>query len=178
VRGSSYRGQSKSLYLGLLTGYTGITNVDDEGSVILLLPDGTSSEDIPAKYPAGTQREALIEVTPHGKSSAPAAEIIVTPPGLKGFEFTEAQGRKVRIVHNITNAPVEYQGSMAAPYRAARIVPSWTGEDLSSPPVSGGKLTILPVRIPPYGHILVINSDLRADAEPGHREYQQVFDTP
>lgn len=112
----SFKGKEESFYFGALSDYKGFDFKNDEGSVIITLHDEQSGNDESITYPAGTKRYALIEVTYKGQPYSSDVTRLPLNEGLNGFEFTEQSGRKIRMIHNYTDKPIDYTASMATPF--------------------------------------------------------------
>jgi hypothetical protein len=175
LHASNYEGKHETFYFDILKGYEGIKDVNNQGSAMIMIHDAKSGADTATSYPAGTERDAIIEVTHAGKDFCKDVSAIEAPAGLRGFEFTEEAGRKVWMVQNITGQGIEFGGTMKGQYGKAMMIESWDDQNRASVPVSGGKVICPKITIPAYGHVLVVNSDLPVDFTPGHLEYDQVF---
>ena len=152
------------------------TPVDDR-SVLLNLNDASSQGDTQFTYPVGTRRFAFFEVTNKDRLySTDASRLTLDlPAGLEGFEFTESSGRKIRMIHNVTNSAIALNtNSMPCPYGRLRMLRSWD-EALNTLTVSAGIGTIPYTSIPRYGHIMIINSDIADDHIAGINQYGDFF---
>ena len=171
---NDYGGKVDSFYFGILNGYSGLKDQDDSGSVLLTLNDAAVPEGKLASYPGGTEKHALIETTSKGKPYATDVSVLKLPEGLRGFEFSE-EGRKIRMVHNVTGSPVLYSETMKAPFAQARILASWDEGESHPVSVSVGSVTIPKISIPAHAHVLIINSNSADDMKPGYLDYGKVF---
>ncbi len=147
----------------------------DTLSLMIKLHDKYSGKDSAVTYPSGTKRYALMESTYSGKTYATGVTRLPDNNSLINFQFTEAAGRKIRIIFNPTAAARTYTDTMACPYGKARVVKSWDETSVGAVTVSAAKITIPSLSIPAYGHILVINSDIAEDHLIGYKEYESVF---
>jgi hypothetical protein len=170
-----YLGKVETFYFGLMANYGGADHKDDAGSAMIVLHDEKSGNDTPTLFPAGTQRSVILEVTHDGKKFSTDLMRLKLPDGLNGFEFTEEAGRKIRMIHNTTEKPIDYSDVMKSPYGKARIIMSWEDNALNPLVVSGGSVAIPRTTIPAYGNIVVVSSNVADDHVPGFKDYNKVF---
>lgn len=165
----NYNGSVDAIYHGVMN------TVGDDRSVMLNLNDVSSQGDTQFTYPAGTRRFAFFEVTNNARSYSSNATRLTLASGLEGFEFTESSGRKVRIIHNVTNSSIALNTNvMVCPYGSLRMLKSWD-ETLLPLTVSNGSGTIPYTTIPKYGHVMIINSDIAEDHSAGINQYEDFY---
>ena len=165
----NYAGSIETKYHGVMD-----SPVDDR-SVMLNLHDINSGTDAAYTYPAGTRRYAFFEVTNKDRLYSTNAARLTLAAGLEGFEFTESSGRKIRMIHNVTNSAIALNtNSMPCPYGSLRMLKSWD-ETLNPLTVSAGTGTIPYTSIPRYGHIVVINSNIADDHIAGINQSEDLF---
>lgn len=166
----NYNGTVDAIYHGVMN------TVGDDRSVMLNLNDASSQADTQFTYPAGTRRFAFFEVTNKDRSYSTNASRLTLATGLEGFEFTESSGRKIRIIHNVTNNSIALNtNSMPCPYGRLRMLKSWDETTLNALTISSGTGTIPYTSIPKYGHIVIINSDIDDDHVVGFNQYGDFF---
>lgn len=166
----NYNGTVDAIYHGVMN------TVGDDRSVMLNLNDASSQGDTQFTYPAGTRRFAFFEVTNKDRSYSTNASRLTLATGLEGFEFTESSGRKIRMIHNVTNSSIALNtNTMPCPYGQLRMLKSWDETTLNGLTVSGGLGTIPYTSIPKYGHIVIINSDIADDHVVGINQYGDFF---
>ena len=166
----NYNGTVDAIYHGVMN------TVGDDRSVMLNLNDVSSQGDTQFTYPAGTRRFAFFEVTNNVRSYSSNASRLALATGLEGFEFTESSGRKIRIIHNVTNSAIALNtNTMSCPYGSLRMLKSWDETTLNTLIVSAGTGTIPYTSIPKYSHITIINSDIADDHIGGINQYGDLF---
>jgi hypothetical protein len=171
----NYNGTIDQTYHGVMDTSTIPNSVGDDRSVMLILNDLNSKNDIRFQYPAATRRFAFFEVTNKDRYYSSNASRLSLAAGLEGFEFTESSGRKIRIIHNVTNSAIALNtNSMPCPNGRLRMMRSWD-ETLKVLTVSNGIGTIPYTSIPRYGHITIINSDIADDHIAGINQYGDLF---
>ena len=169
-----YGGKTNAVYFSIMGGYDPKGPQDNQGSVLMTLEDPAVPLDKATSYAGGTEKHALIEATSKGKSFATDVSLLRLPDGLRGFEFSE-EGRKIRMIHNVTGSSVNDSDAMKAPFAQTRILTSWDAVDLRTLSAMGGVVTIPKITIPPYGHVLILNSGKADDMKPGYLDYGKVF---
>ena len=170
-----YLGKVETFYFGLMANYGGADHKDDAGSALIVLHDEKSGSDTPTIFPAGTERSVILEVTHDRKKFSTDVAKLKLPDGLNGFEFAEEAGRKIRMIHNTTEKPIDYSDTMKTSYGKARIIMSWNDTELNPLTVSGGIVAIPKTTIPPYENILIVSSNVADDHVPGFKDYNKVF---
>jgi hypothetical protein len=171
---NNYGGKPDFLYYGIMNGYGGSKPLEDKGTALLTLNDPSVQANKAQTYPSGTEKYVLIETTQKGREFATDVAVLKLPTSLRGFEFAE-EGRRIRMIHNISANPVYYSGIMKAPFGQTRILASWDEGGLHPLQSMSGNVTIPRFSIPAYGHVLIINSSHPEDANPGYLTYEKVF---
>ncbi len=165
-----FKGKTDSVYYGIQGA------VNDTLSNQLVLHDQLDSlNDKKITITKGYRKRVLVEVT---KSTTPfSAEAVVlnTAYPLYGLQFTENNNRKIRIVHNVSATAVNYTDTFYCNFNNTRILKSW--DELDSNNVNSSAKSILQINsmIPPYAHIMIINSSLPSDTVLGFNTFDTVF---
>ncbi|MFZ4456871.1 MAG: T9SS type A sorting domain-containing protein [Bacteroidales bacterium] len=165
-------------YLGVVdTIYHGVFNgVGDNFSVMVLLNDAKSGSDVLTGYSKGVRRYAFFEVTNKDRSYSTNATRLTLAAGLEGFEFQESAGRKVRMIHNITNSPITLASSaMPSPYSKTRMLKSWDETSVNALTVASNSTTLPTTVLPANSHVVIVNSNLVDDHTLGYSVYADVF---
>ena len=116
-----------------------------------------------------------MEVTKSTNSFASDASVLNLPYPLYGFQFTENNNRKLRIVHNTSANTVAYTDTFYCNFNNTRIIKSWDNTDTSFGDLKANSLVSVNVNIPAYSHILIVNSALAADTVLGFNTFDSVF---
>lgn len=165
-----FKGRTDSVYYGIQGG------AGDTLSNQLTLHDQLDSvNDKKITVPKGYRKKVMVEVTKSTTPFAANASMLNLPYPLYGFQFTESNNRKVRIVHNVSNAPVAYIDTFRCPYSATRILKSWNMPDSGAFHTATGSVLLLTVTIPAFGHVLILNSSQNADTVLGHNTFDSIF---
>jgi hypothetical protein len=171
----NYNGTIDKTYHGVMDVSTIPGSLGDDRSVLINLNDVNSQGDTQFTYPEGTRKYAFFEVTNKDRLYSSNASRLTLATGLEGFEFTESSGRKIRVIHNVTNSAIALNtNSMSCPYGKLRMLKSWD-ETLKSFTVTSGMGIIPYTSIPKYGHIVIINSDIADDHIPGINQSDDLF---
>jgi hypothetical protein len=170
IHEKTYEGKVDTFYHGVMN------DPLDKFSVMIELHDQQSGNDQLVNYVAGTKRHVILESTNKDRAYATQVSKLTLPQGLSGFEFTEGNTRKVRIVHNISASAVTMSAhSLATSFGKVRIIRSWNDTQNEIIHVNDGSATVASILIPAHGHVLFICSDNSDDMGEGFDTYETVF---
>ena len=170
VINQDFKGRTDSVYYGI----QGAAN-DTLSNQLTLHDQLDSITDKRINIAKGYRKKVLVEVTKSTNSFASDAAVLNVPYPLYGFQFTENNNRKLRIVHNTSANPVAYTDTFYCNFNKTRIIKSWDNADTSFGEARANSLVYVNVNIPAYSHILIINSSLAADTVHGFNTFDSVF---
>ena len=169
------RVHDENFHGGITTQQFGIFGGMDSFSTVLNLHDTLDKDkDSLITYPAGTHKYVLWEVTYGNKSYSTANVVATKNTNLVGFQFTEQLGRKTRMIHNLDSFGHFYSDTMHCPFAKASIIQSWNNAVVNLFIATDSSILISD-SIPPYGHILVVNSGIDSDHIAGFNTFGTIF---
>jgi len=170
IHEKTYQGKVDTFYHGVMN------DALDKFSVMIELHDIQSNNDQQVSYPAGTKRYVILESTNKDRPYASDVAKLSLPAGLSGFEFTEGTVRKVRLIHNISSAPISLAThTMTSSFSKVRLIRSWNDSGTDIINVINGTASLPAIQIPAHGHLLVISSNQPDDFLEGYDSYEDVF---
>ena len=164
------KGRTDSVYYGI----QGVST--DTLSNQLTLHDKLDSvTDKKINITKGYRKKVLVEVTKSTNPFASDASVLNIAYPLYGFQFNENNNRKLRIVHNTSALSIIYLDTFRCNFNKMRIIKSWNDRDSSILNVKVNDVDSINIVIPPYSHILIINSALPTDTVHGYNTFDSVF---
>ena len=168
VINQDFKGRTDSVYYGIFGA------VNDTLSNQLTLHDQLDSvTDKKINIPKGYRKKVLVEVTKSTNSFSSDAAVLNVAYPLYGFQFTENNNRKLRIVHNTSANSVTYTDTFYCNFSNTRLLKSWDDADTST--INPKGIVSIKITIPAYAHILILNSSLPADTVLGYNTFDSVF---
>ena len=165
-----FRGKTDSVYYGI----QGVVN-DTLSNQLILHDQLDSLNDKKITITKGYRKRVLVEVTKSTTSFASEAVALNTAYPIYAYQFIENNNRKLRIVHNVSATPVIYTDTFYCNFNNTRIMKSWNEVDSNHVNAIAKSILQINTSIPPYSHILIINSALAADTVLGFNTFDSVF---
>lgn len=150
-------------------------SADDFSALVRIHDTAIAGDDAPVTFPAGTRRWIVLDV--HRAAAAPAApvyNVLTNNTNWAVLQFHES-ARKVRIVQNLTGTARSYTGNFVVGTNHTRTTlhRSWTNT-LTALAATNGTATVADT-VPPYGHMIAVNSSQDDDHSPSHRTSAEVY---
>ena len=164
------KGRTDSVYYGI----QGAAN-DTLSNQLTLHDQLDSVTDKKINISKGYRKKVLVEVTKSANAFATDAGVLNVAYPLYGFQFTEINNRKLRIVHNTSASSVTYTDTFHCNFNKTRLIKSWEDTDMSSLNASSNGVLSINITIPANAHILIINSSLATDTVLEYNTFDSVF---
>lgn len=153
-------------------------STDDFSALVRINDAAIAGDDAPVTFPAGTRRWIVLDVhRSTNAAAAPVYNVLTNNTNWAVLQFHE-NARKVRIVQNLTGTARSYSGSFVVGTNYARTTlhRSWTNT-LTPLAASNGTTTVADT-IPPFGHMIAVNSNQDDDHTFSHRTSADVYGAP
>ncbi len=170
VINQDFKGRTDSVYYGI----QGAAN-DTLSNQLTLHDQLDSLTDKKINITKGYRKKVLVEVTKTTNAFASYASVLNVAYPLYGFQFTENNNRKLRIVHNTSASSVIYTDTFYCNFNHTRIIKSWDNADTSYGDAKPNSSFSIKITIPANSHILIINSSVGADTVLGYNTFDSVF---
>jgi len=153
-------------------------STDDFSALVRLHDPAIAGDDAPVTFPAGTRRWVVLDVHRSTNAAAsPVYNVLTNNTNWAVLQFHES-ARKVRIVQNLTGTARSYSGSFVVGTNYARTTlhRSWTNTLTPLTPTNG--TTTVADTIPPFGHMIAVNSNQDGDHTNSHRTSADIYGAP
>jgi hypothetical protein len=153
-------------------------STDDFSALVRINDAAIAGNDAPVTFPAGTRRWIVLDVhRSTNAAAAPVYNVLTNNTNWAVLQFHET-ARKVRIVQNLTATARSYSGNFVVGTNYARTTlhRSWT--NTITPLTATNGTTTVTDTIPPYGHMIAVNSNQDDDHTFSHRTSAEVYGAP
>lgn len=153
-------------------------STDDFSALVRINDIAITGDDVPVSFPAGTRRWIVLDIhRSTNAAAAPVYNVLTNNTDWAVLQFHES-ARKVRIVQNLTGTARRYSGNfnVGTNYARTTLHRSWTN-DLTALTAANGTASVTDT-VPPFGHMIAVNSNQEDDHTFSHRTSAEVYGAP
>jgi hypothetical protein len=171
IHDENFKGLIDTQYVNIIP----FTTNDDFSAEIELHDAKDSANDKIITYSAGTKRFALVEITKSSNSFSTATVYPIADTALQAFQFVEQNGRKIRMVHNISSKAVTYTDTIVCPFNQLRLLQSWNDSAVVLPSINAQGIATITSIVPANSHIVLVNTASSSDFSQPYQTFPSVF---